>query len=247
MENTSTNNVNGGLIHMWSHHSSMSINQPPDPFTDGSRINPGSERLCQSLNNHLHPAINISFWRNVDKNDTFGGSERAWIINGGLMSPSKHMSRLPPCLVIPGLNIKTAYKRVLYWHPLIQLVTYFNSGFHRGLAPLRADWVFNLLASKLRSEHISHNGTHSSRRPLLSPWQLSGRQADKEIQCAHLGFVEKREKKQKCLSELVSGHITPHPPTSLDCFFCCQMKAAYLLPCLCRWGSSRVFPCYFSL
>lgn len=93
----------------------------------------------------------------------------------------------------------------------------------KGLAALRADWMFNLLASKLRSEHTPHNGTHSSRWPLLSPRQLSGRQTDKEILCMCVcrGFLEEKdiEKKQKCLSEPVSGHIGPPVLPSLSLSF----------------------------
>lgn len=82
----------------------------------------------------------------------------------------------------------------------------------KGLDTLCADWMFNLLTSKPGSEHISHNRRHLSRWPLLSQQQLSSRQNDKEIlcMCVWLSFVEKEiETEQKCLSEPVSGHISP--------------------------------------
>lgn len=112
-----------------------------------------------------------------------------------------------------GLNFTPVYETPPHWCPLIPLVTYYDSWFQKASATMCVDWVFNLLASKRRSEHISHNGTHSSRWPLLSPRRLGGRRTDKEIQCACVWvwvsvslWKEDTEKKQKCLSEPHSGH-----------------------------------------
>lgn len=93
----------------------------------------------------------------------------------------------------------------------------------KGLATLRADWMFNLLASKLRSEHIPHNGTHSSRWPLLSPRRLSGRRTDKEILCMCVPWLCRRKRYRKETKVLIwtslRSHWPSHPPLSLSLIY----------------------------
>lgn len=91
----------------------------------------------------------------------------------------------------------------------------------KGLATMCADWMFNLVASKLRSEHISHNGRHSSRWPLLSAQQLSGRQTDKEILCMCVSWLRRRRyrKETKVLIwTILRSHRPSCSPLSLYLF-----------------------------
>lgn len=63
----------------------------PIQFISGSRSYPGNNH-DQGLNNDLHPADNISFFGNTNKNDEFGGSEFESSVKRGFVSRSKHMS-----------------------------------------------------------------------------------------------------------------------------------------------------------
>lgn len=147
-----------------------------------------------------------------------------------------------------SLNFAPVYETCPHWRPLIPLVTYYDSWFQKASATMCADWMFNLLASKRRSEDISHNGTHSSRWPLLSPRRLGGRRTDKEIKCACVCVwvcvclcgkkIQKRNK-----SAYLSRTQVIAPPSAVSCLslsdkyhllFAAKMKQHICCPvCMC--------------
>lgn len=132
-------------------------------------------------------------------------------------------------LILPGLNFVAAYQMCPLLTSIDSTGDLLWSLVSKGLAALRADWMFNLLASKLRSEHTPHNGTHSSRWPLLSPRQLNGRQTDKELSCMCVPRLCRRKRYRKETKVLIWTSLRSHCPSrSLSLFVSLFLSLIYL-------------------